>query len=125
MTCISTLNDEIYNVVLNEYKKAYIIWSEQDIEIKYKESWVDSKVKQYCCCHLVNKWFDREGKSCYEYDDDLCEILNTCKGNYLGPQGSRSFPLSFYEPKKLLKHYIYEKCDEHMERYRKENIDLD
>lgn len=119
MTCIASLNDEIYNVILNENVKADIIWSEQDIEIKYKESWVDSKVKLYCCYHLVNKWFDREGKSCYDYDDDLYEILNICKGNYLGPHGSRSFPLSFYEPKKLLKHYIFNKCHELMEIYRK------
>lgn len=118
MTCIESLNGQIYNVILEKYKEADNIWSTQDIESKYKDFWVDSTVKQYCCYYLVIKWFNENDQNCYEYNDDLYEILTICKNNYISIDGSRTFPLKLYEPKMLLKHYIYNKCQELLTQYK-------
>ena len=122
MTCIKSLNDEIYNVILKKYEEADIIWKTQDIELKYKNVWVDSIVKQNSCYYLCNKWFERNNNSSYEYNDDLCEILNICKKNYIGIDGSRIFPLILYQPKMLLKYYIYNKCEELLSQYKNDNF---
>ena len=109
---LSYLNDKITNIIKRENEKADIIWEIQDVDYKYKDEWVNANVKMYCCYYLVIEWFNSENEAMYEYNEDLCEILTACKQDYFGINGTRDFPLRLYEPKQLLKYYIYKKCEE-------------
>ena len=106
------LNDKIINIIKRENEKADMIWKFQDIDYKYKDEWVNSNVKIYCCYYLVNEWFNTDNEAMYDYNEELYQILTACKQDYFGINGIREFPLVLYEPKRLLKHYIYKKCEE-------------
>ena len=105
------LNNKINDVIARETEKANVIWREQDIDYKHKDEWVNGNVKMFCCYHLVIEWFNSDREESYAYDESLCEILTACKNEYRGISGARRFPTILYQPKQLLKHYIYKKCE--------------
>jgi hypothetical protein len=105
------LNDKINNVILEERAMANLIWSIQDIDDKYKNEWINSNVKMKCCYNLVIEWFNSENEIMYAYDEQLCEILEACKKEYFAIHRTRNFPVNLYQPKQLLKFYIYQKCE--------------
>ena len=109
---LSYLNDRINNIIKDKNEQADMIWETQDIDYKYKDEWVNSNVKMHCCYYLVIEWFNTENEASYDYNEQLCEILTACKQDYFGINGTRKFPVRLYEPKQLLKHYIYKKCEE-------------
>ena len=109
---LSYLNDKINSIIQTQTEKADLIWSIQDIDDKHKNDWINSHVKMYCCYYLVIEWFNSENESSYSYDENLWVILEACKKEYFGIHGTRNFPLKLYEPKQLLKHYIYKKCEQ-------------
>lgn len=109
---LSYLNDKINNIIKYQNENADFIWETQDIDYKYKDEWVNANVKMYCCYYLVIEWFNSKNEANYEYNEELCQILTACKNDYYGINGTRKFPISLYEPKQLLKYYIYKKCDE-------------
>jgi len=105
------LNDKISSVIKQQTSDANTIWKDYELDERYKEGWINSNVKLYCCYYFVIEWFNSELEDTYVYNEQLCEILEACKKEYVGINGSRMFPITLYEPKKLLKHYIYKKCE--------------
>lgn len=105
------LNNKINDVIAHETEIANAIWREQDIDYKHKDEWVNGKVKMFCCYHLVIEWFNTDMEESYTYDEQLCEILTACKNEYREIHGARRFPMLLYQPKQLLKYYIYKKCE--------------
>ena len=106
------LTAKINNIIKEQTEQADIIWSTQDIDYKYKDEWIKNNVKMHSCYYLVIEWFNSDNESSYTYDEHLCEILEACKNEYFGIHGTRNFPLKLYEPKQLLRHYIYKKCEQ-------------
>ena len=105
------LNDKISTIIKRQTEEADTIWSDFEMDDKYKNGWINSTVKMYCCYYFVIEWFNSEIEDTYTYDENLCEIFDACKAEYIGINGTRHFPLKLYEPKQLLKHYIYKKCE--------------